>query len=147
MYKRPKPRTKYIGVYGIRHKPSGQMYVGASSDITGRWTHHRFMLRANKHKTQALQTLWLLNHEKEFEFVTLERCDLVNLKEKEQQWLDKTPISLNTLKTINGIGRKYQSLKLSLAAKRRWARQEYREKRLDFLSVRNRGRFVGQDKQ
>jgi predicted GIY-YIG superfamily endonuclease len=132
-YVRPKPRTKFAGIYGIRHKPSGRMYVGGSTDITGRYTHHRFMLRRGAHKSHELQKLWDRDGEAAFEFVTLERCLPQNVNEREQLWHDTTPNSLNTMKGVTASGWERNSefrASASRAAADRWARPEYRARQL-----------------
>jgi group I intron endonuclease len=138
MYVRLKPRTKYAGIYAIRHKLSGRMYVGRSNDITGRWTHHRFMLRRGLHKTKALQDLWV---EDEFEFIVLETCAISELQAREQAWLDKTPNALNTFLDAAGRGTHGPSERGKAAAKARWSRPDYRQKRESFLTNRVQGRF------
>lgn len=130
MYQRPKPRTKYAGVYGIRHSISGKMYIGGSNDMTGRYTHHRFMLRRGVHKCYALQDLWSRDGEGSFAFVTLEACAADEVREREQAWHEATPDSLNTIKGVFRTGPQGPSEAHSIAAKRRWARPDYRAKQL-----------------
>ena len=127
-YVRPKPRTKYPGVYAVEHKASGTMYVGASNDMTGRWTHHRFTLRRGTHKTVALQALWTQDGEGAFCFRVLERCVKADLLAREQHWLDNTPASLNTSPTaVTGFSSK-PSERRKAAAVERWKRPAYRAK-------------------
>lgn len=140
-YVRPKPRTKYSGVYAIRHIDSGQMYVGGSSDITGRFAHDRFMLRRGMHKTLALQQLWSKDGEAAFEFVTLERCDQQLVREREDAWIKGYPC-LNTVKAAGVDGRRGPSDAKKVAARKRWARPDYRAKREAWLARRDKGRFT-----
>jgi group I intron endonuclease len=142
---RPKPRTKYIGVYAIRHVASGRMYIGGSTDITGRRTHHRFTLRRGTHKTKALQELWDAHGESAFEFVTLEHCSAEDLLLREDHWIKTTPDCLNT---VNGAVTGYfagPSPAKKKAAVRRWANPDYRAKRKAWLESRNQGRFTKKD--
>jgi group I intron endonuclease len=141
-YVRPKPRTKFPGVYGVVHVASGQMYIGGSTDMTGRFTHHRFMLRRGKHKCKALQDLWTRHGEESFEFRVLERCKKDDVRSVEQRWHDNHPESLNTIKGVFRTGPSGPSGPGSEAAKRRWARPEYRAKRQAWLDRRDEGRFV-----
>lgn len=85
---RRNPRTKYCGVYAIYHKDSGRLYIGGSTDITGRYTYHRFMLRRGMHKSKPLQEAWLRYGEAAFKFMTLELCSKEQLLALEQEWLD-----------------------------------------------------------
>ena len=129
MYQRPKPRTKYVGVYAIRHVGTGRTYVGGSTDMTGRWMHHRFMLRNSQHKTKALQEAWLCDGEGSFEFVVLEKCAKADLLACEQAWLTKTKNPYNTSPTvITGYSRTGPSPANRAAALKRWERPEHRAK-------------------
>jgi group I intron endonuclease len=128
MYMRPRPRTRYAGVYAIRHVQSGRRYIGGSTDMTGRWTYHRFTLRRGMHKTAALQALWTADGEDAFVFEVLEKCSPVEVLQREQAWLDATPDRLNTsASAITGHTAGPSDAKKA-AAKKRWARPEYRAK-------------------
>ncbi len=145
-YVRPNPRTKYAGVYAILHIPSGRMYLGGSSDMTSRFTRHRFFLRRRKHKCVGLQRLWDITEESEFEFKILERCRPQDVRVAEQRWHDRTPNSLNTIKGCFFVGARGPSLASSTAAKKRWAKPTYRRKRAKFLENRTlEGRFMRQE--
>jgi len=141
-YVRPRPRTKYAGVYMVRHRASGRGYIGGSTDITGRFTHHRFMLRRGRHKSWELQEYWDRYGEHAFEFVTLERCEPDMVRVREQAWHDATPNSLNTLKAVFNNRPLGPSSAGSRAALRRWAQPEYRRKREGFLQRRRQGRSL-----
>ena len=141
-YKRPRPRTKYCGVYAIRCLVDGRMYVGGSKDITNRWTHHRFKLRRGSHKTPALQNHWNLHGQGNFEFVVLERCSESDLIDRENYWIQKTTDRLNWGDCVNPAHRGTSDTKKE-ASIRRWARAEYRKKREGFLNNRDSaGRFL-----
>lgn len=127
-YKRPNPRTKYCGVYAIIHEPSGHLYIGGSTDMTGRWTHHRFMLRRGKHKTARLQALWSLHGEDQFKFVVLEPCAPSVLVAKEDAWLASHPQALNTVLCAHTGRGSRPSANRKAAAVKRWQDPAYREK-------------------
>lgn len=123
------------------------MYVGGSVDITGRYTFHRFMLRRGLHKTKALQELWSLDGEAAFEFFTLERCLKNVLLEREDFWIAQTPDRLNTMPSaVTGKHSGGPSEIKKAAARRRWARPEYRAKREAWLANRtHKGQFKSRD--
>jgi group I intron endonuclease len=146
-HQRPKPRTKYAGVYAIRYIPTERMYVGGSADITGRYTHHRFMLRRGKHKCSALQDAWNQYGEDQFSFETLERCDPEHVREREEFWHQTSANTFNTIKEFFFRGKRGPSAKVSAAAVRRWNKPEYRAKRANFLATRRAGRFIKQDQE
>lgn len=137
-YVPPNTRTKYCGVYCIRHLPTGRMYIGGSTDITGRYTHHRHQLRRGIHKTRLLQTLWLKDGELSFAFETLELCSPDVLLALEDDWIKRTPNHLNTVDmAVTGHANNYPSEIKKQAARDRWQNPEYRAKREAWLA--NRG--------
>lgn len=71
------------GVYHILHLPTGKRYVGSSKNCTNRYTHHRFMLRNDRHTSEALQALWNTTQEHEWEFTIIEDCSTEALEEVE----------------------------------------------------------------
>lgn len=140
---RRRPRTKYVGVYGIRHVPTGAMYVGGSTDITGRYTHHRFWLRRGLHKSKPLQELWAACGEREFEFITLELCDASVLIEREDEWIKSTAQCLNGVAGAVTGNFTTPSEAKKAAARKRWATPSYRAKRQGWLDERGSdGRFL-----
>ena len=46
------------GVYMIKNKVNGKLYIGSSVDIQKRWINHRIYLRNNKHHSFQLQQDW-----------------------------------------------------------------------------------------
>jgi hypothetical protein len=94
--------------------------------MTGRWTHHRYMLRRGKHKTKALQDLWTEDGEDAFTFEVLEYCKDVIVRE--QHWLDVTPDRLNTSPTAITGHSSQPSERRKLAAVKRWQNPAYRAK-------------------
>lgn len=135
-YTRPRPRTKYVGVYAIRHLPTGKMYVGGSTDITGRYTHHRFMLRRGCHKTVALQKLWEADGEQAFEFFILEHCSRDELLEREDQWIKKAGY-LNTAPGAVPSRFAVSTPAKKQAALKRWANPAYRAKQQRSQKIRS----------
>jgi len=77
-----------IGVYVIRNKLDGKVYVGSSSDIGKRWTKHRNLLRRVSHHCRHLQRAWNLHGIEAFEFAVVEHViDLLFLEAREQFWI------------------------------------------------------------
>lgn len=77
-----------IGIYAIRNKINGKVYIGSSADIHHRWVSHRSGLNNNKHHAKHLQYSWNKNGEDAFSFEILETCDLDKLVEREQYHID-----------------------------------------------------------
>jgi len=77
------------GIYKIYCIPSGKFYIGSSQTISKRKLHHYNRLRANKHKNPHLQNSYNLYGESNILFEVLEHCDVSNLLEVEQSYIDK----------------------------------------------------------
>lgn len=63
------------GVYCIRNKVNGKVYVGSAARcFSNRWHIHRSLLRRGKHHSQHLQHAWNAYGEDSFEFTKLCTC-------------------------------------------------------------------------
>lgn len=66
---------KGTGVYIIRHKESGKVYVGSAAvSFRHRWRIHRKQLRENRHHCDYLQHAWNKYGEEAFEFLIIATC-------------------------------------------------------------------------
>jgi len=78
-----------MGVYQIRNKINGKVYIGSSVNVPSRWESHRRELRRGVHKNQYLQNAWIKYGEKKFVFSLIEEVtDVEELLLREQFWLD-----------------------------------------------------------
>jgi group I intron endonuclease len=88
-----------IGIYQIKNKVNGKIYIGSSVNIDKRWKYHRYYLNKNEHHNVLLQRSWNLYGESNFEFEIIEQFDdPALLLEREQHYLD----TLQTTKPENG---------------------------------------------
>lgn len=79
------------GIYFIKNKITGRVYVGSSADIQNRYRKHIFLLRHDKHDNQYLQNSWNKHGEKNFELVIVEEGVLkINLLEREGFYIQNT---------------------------------------------------------
>lgn len=46
------------GIYKIRNKITGKVYIGSSQDIPSRWKQHKGALKVGKHHSRLLQESW-----------------------------------------------------------------------------------------
>ncbi len=78
------------GIYIIKNKENGKIYVGSSLNVYARFSNHVMMLRAKKHANIHLQRAWNEYVESAFEMSIVE---LINedsdLIQPEQVWIDK----------------------------------------------------------
>jgi group I intron endonuclease len=77
------------GIYSIRCRRNGRVYVGSAVWIAKRWRGHREALRKGKHHSRALQSSWNKYGEAAFDFEVLEIVDdRENLIAREQVHID-----------------------------------------------------------
>lgn len=79
--------NKITGIYKIENISNNKIYVGQSSDIKSRWTHHKSDLNNNRHHNNHLQSAWNKYGENNFKFSIIELCDEVKLDERERFWI------------------------------------------------------------
>lgn len=91
-----------IGVYRIKNKINEKCYYGSSKYIEKRWQRHKNELRKNKHINDLLQRAWNKYGEDNFIFEIVEECNVNNLLEIEQKYLDLTPEYNIGLKSSGG---------------------------------------------
>jgi group I intron endonuclease len=94
------------GIYIIKLKKGNYFYVGSSQYLNKRKLHHLSHLKRQKHCNKKLQNVF--NKHKDFKFEILEYCQIENLVEKEQYYLDLLKPNLNILKkAFSSIGYKH----------------------------------------
>ncbi len=88
------------GVYQIRNKRNGKVYLGSAPNVDGKLNTQRFMLHGGGHMNKALQNDWAAQTPEDFAFEVLEylkpsspeasplivRTELADL---EKRWLEK----------------------------------------------------------
>jgi group I intron endonuclease len=80
-----------LGIYAIKHRATGNTYVGQSVRIEIRFREHRKALNQGKHYNVKLQRAWAKYGEAEFDFLVLEQCEARQLNEREQFYLNQKP--------------------------------------------------------
>lgn len=79
---------KISGVYKIENSKNHKIYIGSSNSIKKRWAQHKRELRNQTHRNSYLQNAWNAYGEECFKFSIIEKCDVDDLQEKEQFWID-----------------------------------------------------------
>lgn len=64
-----------MGVYAVRHLPSGRVLLGRSAHLQGSLNRHRFELDLGKHPVQALQDDWRRDGPAAFAFEVLDALE------------------------------------------------------------------------
>lgn len=87
-----------MGVFQIRNKTNGKVFIDSSNNIPGKINRHTFALKAGQHASKPLQADWNQFGESAFEFETVEplepredpnydyKSDLATL---EDLWIEK----------------------------------------------------------
>lgn len=81
-------KNAIIGIYQIKNLVSGKLYIGSSNIVQKRWTQHRRELRTGIHSNPRLQNAWNKYGEENFEFSIVEVCDIDNLRNREQHFIN-----------------------------------------------------------
>lgn len=89
------------GIYAIVNQLGVFKYVGQTKNgFRGRWQDHIRSLRKGTHFNPHLQSAWNKYGEANFKFVILEVCQICELDEKEQYWIDKLNPECNLIRII-----------------------------------------------
>jgi GIY-YIG catalytic domain len=78
------------GVYQIRCKTNGKIYLGSAVNLRARWDLHRRSLIINQHFNPHLQSAWNLYGAENFEFSILQYVEGTQLLATEQIWIERT---------------------------------------------------------
>ena len=84
-----KLNNNITGIYQIKNLINGNIYIGQSVNIRNRWKQHIYELNNDKHSNSHLQNAWNLYGKENFEFSILEKCEINQLDEKEEYWINK----------------------------------------------------------
>lgn len=87
------------GIYQILNTITKDKYVGRSINIHRRFRMHRCELNKAKHENYLLQKSWNEYGEDKFTFTILDLCNIDELVEREQQYLNSGEFTLNISKS------------------------------------------------
>lgn len=102
MASRNKKRNN-AGIYLIRHKPSGMLYVGQANDVIKRWGEHKKQLNAGIHHNKRLQKLWRNSGVDDFEFEIVKKAPHGLSALQLQRWLIKEEREIYTMLKEKGV--------------------------------------------
>jgi len=91
------------GIYVIRNKIDNRLYIGQSNNILKRFREHKNALNGNYHFNRYLQRVWNKYGSYSFEFYTLETCNLDDLTDREQFWIDTLKPEFNLAPAANSM--------------------------------------------
>jgi group I intron endonuclease len=93
-------RKPIAGIYQIRNKVNGNIYIGSSNHLYRRYADHLKYLNRNNHSNPKLQNSWNRYGEGNFEFSILEYCNVVDLVVREQWYIDNINPQFNIAKVV-----------------------------------------------
>lgn len=79
------------GIYAIVNNVTGRKYIGQTSRFLYRWTKHKLLLRRGEHPNRDLQSDWNLYGPDAFEFQILELVGIMELLEREREYIKSMP--------------------------------------------------------
>lgn len=83
------------GIYKITNLITNEFYIGSSKNIESRWAYHKAKFKSNEKTSNKLYLDFKKYGLKNFKFEVLEKCSS-NIKEKEQEYIDKLKPHYNT---------------------------------------------------
>ena len=86
---------KISAVYKITNTVTGDFYVGSSKDVKSRWAGHKCPSRWNKHKNNPMYLDMKKFGVDKFELEILAEVEIEQLKEMEQQFIEKLQPTYN----------------------------------------------------
>lgn len=92
------------GIYQIKNKLNGKVYIGQAEDIRLRWIEHRHDLKKGKHVNRHLQAAYIKYGIDAFEWSVLERCSVKELDKREVYWIEQTGAFKNGYNMTSGGG-------------------------------------------
>ncbi|MFD0589873.1 DUF2087 domain-containing protein [Paenibacillus sp. GCM10027627] len=71
-------KERTMGVYEIRNKTNGRIFIGGSTHLEGLWNKETFMLNLGSHQNKELQREWKEYGAEQFSYLVLETVKLEN---------------------------------------------------------------------
>lgn len=117
-----------IGIYKIRNKVTGKVYIGKSTDIEERWNEHRRLLRNNNHHSIKLQKAYNKYGEDAFEYSVIETTPyektLDILEQKYMAQFNSVEDGYNMV-GVDAFGKWTTEKKLTKARRQKMINEEY----------------------
>lgn len=100
--------SKVSGIYIILNTKNSKVYIGQAIDFKKRWREHSRSLNTGTHRNCHLQRAWIKDGKEAFKFLRLEYCEVGQLDEREQHYIDiymAKGLCYNIAKDVKAPGR------------------------------------------
>lgn len=94
------------GIYFIRNKRNGHLYIGSSKNVEGRLRTHKFQLCKGSHRNLALQEDFKHWGSSAFDFRLVLSCASCDLRDIEQQFITNLHPFYNVQRRVAGRRKK-----------------------------------------
>jgi group I intron endonuclease len=125
-------------IYKIKNLINEDFYIGSTQNLNKRYYTHLNHIRTNKNTCVKLIRAVNKYGEENFSFEIIEKCNVEDLLNREQYYLDFLNPKYNISKKAGsnlGIKRTEETkLKKSISQKENWSKEEYRKNHLENLS-------------
>jgi group I intron endonuclease len=135
-----------IGIYKIENIINHKVYIGQAADISDRWKAHKELLNRGVHHNNHLQAAWNKYGEEKFTHSTIQECNINELDELEQKWIESYKESNGVYnQTLGGQGTRgrivsSETRKKISDAQRGKPRQSHSEETRRKISISNKGK-------
>lgn len=110
---------KKSGIYKIKSIKTNRIYIGSAINISLRWKRHKRDLTNSKHHSTFLQRHFNKYGIDDLEFSIIELCEIDNLIEREQFYLDNNECHFNNaIKAGSTLGSKRNEEQVKAMSKR-----------------------------
>ena len=119
-------KTKRSGIYSIKNKINGKIYVGSTIKLSQRFSEHLRALKGGYHENSHLQNSWNQHVENDFSFDIEYFCAEDKLVEQEQKFIDKykEKIGWDNMYNIEPIADSSRGHKHSVESLEKMSRQQ-----------------------
>lgn len=92
------------GIYIITNYSNNKIYIGSSKDLKRRISQHKYLLSKNKHHNKHLQLSYNKYGKDNFNYKVLENCEIKDLINREQYYIDELKPQYNIALIILSSG-------------------------------------------
>lgn len=134
------------GIYKIINLTNGKIYIGSAIDFRRRELEHYRGLRLNIHHSIALQRAYNKYGKENFVFEKIEYCEIENLIEREQFYIDTLLPDYNTSKTAGStLGVKKTEEQRAAQSLRQKGKKNHTPQQIEAIRKAHTGKIVSKE--